>query len=154
MAQDYQQSIGGGLSYGEKLNGKSDFWGWTIDYSRAFDNGWSITTSLAWDKETEPKRNKEDKVTRSYTPTFVWSYPIHRRWSAGLGFGKGIINDDNRDEEYRWVDWDKEWSVGGTVLFHLWQSGRHNLNLASALEYDLSEGSPQLSFDINYAWDF
>ena len=62
MAQDYQQSIGGGLSYGEKLNGKSDFWGWTIDYSRAFDNGWSITTSLAWDKETEPKRDRKSVV--------------------------------------------------------------------------------------------
>ena len=153
-ADNYRHSIGGGLSYGEKLDGKSDFWGWTIDYGTLFDSGWSFTTSLAWDEETERRRNKPDKVVRSYTPTFVWSRPFHQRWSAGLGFGKGLINDDNRDGDYAWVDWDKEWSVGATLLFHAWQGGRHNINLATALEYDLSEGEPQLSVDINYAWDF
>ena len=52
------------------------------------------------------------------------------------------------------VDWDKEWAVGATVVFNALKVGRHNFNLASALEYDLSDGAPQPSVDINYAWEF
>jgi hypothetical protein len=153
-AEEYRRSIGGALSYGGSLNKDSDFRGWTLDYAHGLDSGWTFATSLAWDEETERREDKPDQVVRSYTSTFVWSHPIAPRWSAGLGVGKGLINDDNKKGDYGWVDWDKEWSVGGTLIFNLLNAGRHNINMATALEINLSAGDPQLSLDIGYAWEF
>ena len=82
--EDYRQSIGGSLSVGSKISKDADFW------------GWSLSISLAYDEETEERRNQSDKVTQFYTPTVAWTYPVSPRWAVGAGVGKGVINDDNK----------------------------------------------------------
>lgn len=150
----FLNSIGGGLSYGEKLTKSADFWGWTLDYSRLLDSGWVFTAALAYDEETERHSNKPDKVVQTYTPTFSWAYPLSQRWSAGAGFGKGLIDDDNKDGDFEFTKLDEDWAVGAIASFTLLQRGRHRASLSSALEYDISEGEPSLSFDIGYAYSF
>ncbi len=150
----YDRTLGIGTSYGQKISEDTDFWGWTVDYAFRLDSGWWFAASLAWDEETERRRNKPDKVVRSYTPTFAWSHPVSPRWTLAAGFGKGIYNDDNDEGEYKWVDLDKEWAVGTVATFNLFQSGRHAVNVSTSLEYDISEGAPQVSVDIAYAWGF
>ena len=64
--EDYRQSIGGSLSVGSKINKDADFWGWSMDYARVLPSGWTLSISLAYDEETEERRNQSDKVTQLY----------------------------------------------------------------------------------------
>lgn len=154
QGDNYLNSIGGGLSYGDKLNKDADFWGWTLDYSRVLNSGWVFTAALAYDEETERRNGQQDKIVQSYTPTFSWSYPISARWSLATGLGKGLFNDDNKEKKMELTEFNEEWAVGAIAAFTLFQNGRHRTSISSSLEYNISEGEPALSVDIGYAYSF
>ena len=79
------------MSAGSKISIDADFWGWTLVYTRTLASGRIFSASLAWDEETEIRRNTADKVVQTYTSTFAWTYPVTARWSVSAGIGKGII---------------------------------------------------------------
>ena len=62
-----------------------------------------------WDQEKDVKKNK---VVSTFTAVVTGSYLINDRWSVGTGLGKGFMDTDNPDKNYKWGDGD--WS---TALF-------------------------------------
>ncbi len=149
-----QRTIGGGVSIGKNLDKSADFWGWTIDFGRALENGLNFTFSIAYDEETEEKRGQPDKVTQTYTPTFIWAKPLGQRWSVYAGIAKGLIDDSEKKDSFKFSELKDDWGTGVGASYLLYQSGPHHWSVSSTLEYKISDGEFAVSADFGYAYSY
>ena len=93
-------------------------------------------------------------MVKTYSTSLVWTCPVSNRWSLGGGFGKDLLDDDNRDGDYKTVDWDSGWTAGATAVYNLLSRDRHSLSASTIVDYNFSDNNSQITFDLIYAWSF
>ena len=98
-----------------------------------------------WDQETDVKK---DKVVGTFTAAITGSYLISKRWSVGSGLGKGFMDTDNTDKNYKFTSGD--WS---TALFFGYQiplNLKSSLGISASYEYNISGKETSFSIDLSY----
>ena len=133
-------------SYGQVFERDAHFFGFSGEYSRRMNKiPIGIAGSLMWDQETDVKK---DKVVGTFTAAITGSYLISKRWSVGSGLGKGFMDTDNTDKNYKFTSGD--WS---TALFFGYQiplNLKSSLGISASYEYNISGKETSFSIDLSY----
>lgn len=154
-AEGYSNAGGAGLSYGLKLDEDAWFWGWSVDYSRIFSNGWLINVSVTWDEETEKRSmGLPDKVVGTYGFTAAIGRDVTDRLVIGAGLGHGLANNDNALGRYKSVKLGDDLAGGVIFSYVLWRNGRHDISPSASVEYNFNDKKWALSFDLGYGFSF
>jgi len=125
----------------------------SADYSRAVNDLWTISGSLAFDRETTRERDAPDDETDTVSLQFAVSRLVSDRLSIGAGFGKGVF-DKKQGNSWQAPDFSEDWTVGITSAYALSRRGQHNVNINATLEYRFTEDKPAWSFDLGYGYSF
>ncbi|MBB6462698.1 hypothetical protein [Flammeovirga kamogawensis] len=148
--QNKKNTIGFASSYGEQLDRNAYFYGFSLDYGRRIkDSPFSIGTVLMWDNEIEKKEIIEENATFSVAVTV--SYAITKKWSIGTGIGKGVMENDNPQKEYQWVNGD--WSTG-IISSYQFNLGGKVFNVSASYEYNITQKETSFSIDLGYVLPF
>jgi hypothetical protein len=135
-------------SYGQVFERDAHFFGFSGEYSRRMNKiPIGIAGSLMWDQEKDVKK---DKVVSTFTAAITGSYLINERWSVGTGLGKGFMDTDNADKNYKFTSGD--WS---TALFFGYQiplNLKSSLGVSAAYEYNMSANETSFSIDVSYGF--
>ena len=135
-------------SYGQVFERYAHFFGFSGEYSRRLNKvPVGIAGSLMWDQETDVKK---DKVVSTFTAAVTGSYLISERWSVGTGLGKGFMDTDNINKNYKFTSGD--WS---TALFFGYQiplNIKSSLGLSASYEYNISGKETSFSIDLSYGF--
>ena len=154
-ASDYLNSTSFGLSYGTQNDRDADFWGASIDYSRAVGGPWFAATAVTWDNETESFADKPDKETETFTLVGTISYGVTDWFSVTTGLGKGFADTDNPPREMRFTNGDLGTGIAlGFATPGLAQSARGSVSFSIAYEYNITQKETSVSFDVSFGWSF
>lgn len=145
-------SFGFGGSVGWQLDKNAWFWGLTADYGRALDEHWSLGLSLAYDRETERRTARPDKVVNTLTLIGTVSYALTEHFSLTTGLAKGFAHDDNRQRSFKFANGD--WGTGVAVGLSYPLKDNLFFFLSGAYEYNLSENESSISFDVGLSFVF
>ena len=142
---DLKWSTGGGPSAGVVLDTDRWFWGVGWDVGYALNEHWSVAGALAYDQETEPRRDLPNKLVNTFTGTATVSYSVTEHFSLTTGLGVGFLDDDNPKQEYRMTGGD----LGtGLAVGYVWPwMADRAFSLSCAYEWSLSDDEASLSFD-------
>lgn len=136
-------------SYGQVFDRDARFFGFSGEYSRRLNKvPIGMAGSLMWDQETDVKK---DKVVSTFTAAITGSYLISDRWSVGTGLGKGFMDSDNKNKNYKFTSGD--WS---TALFFGYQiplNLKSSLGLSASYEYNISGKETSFSIDLSYGFN-
>ncbi|MDN3642743.1 hypothetical protein QWY87_08540 [Lutimonas halocynthiae] len=135
-------------SYGQVFERDAHFFGFSGEYSRRLNKvPIGIAGSLMWDQETDVKK---DKVVSTFTAAITGSYLISERWSVGTGLGKGFMDTDNKDKNYKFTsgDWSTALFFGYLIPLNL----KSSLGLSASYEYNISGKETSFSIDLSYGF--
>ena len=135
-------------SYGQVFQRDAWFYGFSGEFSRRLDKlPIGLAGSFMWDQEKDVKK---DKIVSTFTAAITGSYLISDRWSVGTGLGKGFMDTDNTQKNYKFTDGD--WS---TALFFGYQipiNLKSSISLSAAYEYNMSANETSFSIDLSYGF--
>ena len=152
VAADYVNSVGFGISYGEKTDKDADFWGWSVEYGRLLTETWTAGLSVTWDEETERFVDRPDSAVRSYNLIGTISYNVTPRFSLTTGLAKEFANDSNSSGSMKFTGGDIS---TGVSLGYSWPLNKRNsIGASFAYEYNLSQNEPSVSVDVTLGWSF
>ena len=136
-------------SYGQVFERDANFLGFSGEYSQRLNKiPIGIAGSLMWDQE---KDLEKDKIVSTFTAAITGSYLLTKRWSVGTGLGKGFMDTDNKDKNYKFTSGD--WS---TALFFGYQiplNLKSSLGLSASYEYNISGNETSFSIDLSYGFN-
>lgn len=149
---DYDNALSIGLSYGEQIKRDASFVGWTVEYSRAYKGPWYLNASLAWDTEKDRDKNSQ---TDTYTVIGTVSYAFSSLMNFTAGYGKGIADDDNKNNQMQFTSGDSSVGVAlGTRIPVFPRASPYSLGLSISYEYNISENETDYSFDLGLGRGF
>jgi long-subunit fatty acid transport protein len=152
---DYDNSVSLGISYGFQNARDAEFVGWSAEYSRILGGNWILGGALAWDTETERKENQQDSVKDTYTLIATLGYSFAPLVTISAGFGKGIADDDNKDNSMRFNLGDNHVGVVlGIVLPVFPTQSPYSMGFSTGYEYNLSQEESNFSFDLGIGRSF
>lgn len=135
-------------SYGQVFQREAWFYGFSGEYSWRLDKiPVGIAGSLMWDREKEVPKNK---ITDTFTGAVTASYLISDRWSVGTGLGKGFMDTDNPDKNYKFSDGD--WSTAIFFGYQIPLNMKSSLGLSASYEYNMSAKETSFSLDLSYGF--
>ncbi len=135
-------------SYGQVFEREAWFYGFSGEFSRRLDKvPIGLAGSFMWDQETDIKKNK---VVSTFTGAITASYLMNVQWSVGTGLGKGFIDTDNQDENYKFTDGD--WSTAIFLGYQIPLNFKSSLGLSASYEYNLSANETSFSLDLSYGF--
>ncbi len=135
-------------SYGQFFERDAWFYGFSGEFSRRLDKlPIGLAGSLMWDQDTDIKK---DKVVGTLTTAITGSYLINDRWSVGTGLGKGFMDTDNADKNYKFTNGD--WSTAIFLGYQIPLNLNSSLGLSASYEYNMSAKETSISFDIAYGF--
>ena len=135
-------------SYGQVFERDAHFFGFSGEYSRRLGKvPIGIAGSLMWDKETDVKK---DKVVSTFTAAITGSYLISKRWSVGTGLGKGFMDTDNIDQNYKFTNGD--WVTAIFFGYQIPLNMKSSLGLSASYEYNISGKETSFSIDLSYGF--
>lgn len=137
-----------GASYGQISQRDAWFYGFSGEYSWRLNKiPVGIAGSIMWDQEKEiPK----DKIVSTFTGAVTASYLISKRWSVGTGLGKGFLDTDNLDKNYKFSDGD--WSTAIFFGYQIPLKSKSSLSLSASYEYNMSAKETSFSLDLAYGF--
>ncbi len=135
-------------SYGQVFEREAWFYGFSGEFSRRLDKvPIGLAGSLMWDQEKDVKK---DNVVGTFTGAITASYLMNHRWSVGTGLGKGFMDTDNQDENYKFTDGD--WSTAIFLGYQIPLNLKSSLGLSASYEYNLSANETSFSLDLSYGF--
>lgn len=148
----FNQTLSLSGSYGFVFKRDASYWGTSLNYSHAIREGYGISTSLAFDQETESFAGGGHRRIDTFTAILTGYVQAHEKISFSGGFGKGIMDDDNPSRSYKFTNGD--WSTGIAASITLYQKGNFGVNLDTSLEYNLSQSEASMSWDLGVGYSF
>jgi len=146
-------TFGSAISGGFFFDKKATFWGVAVDYSRVVFNNWIINVSFSYDQEHEDLDDGGYSVTNTFTPSIAIGYAISNNIAAGIGLGKGMFDDDNKEKKIKYNP-DGGWTIGLIGVYTFYQSNQHSFDISFGLERGLGKPETDLSIDIGYGFSF
>ena len=135
-------------SYGQVFQRDAWFYGFSGEYSRRLNKlPIGLAGSFMWDQEKDIKKNI---VVSTFTAALTGSYLISERWSVGTGLGKGIIDTDNTQKNYKFTNGD--WSTAIFFSYQIPLTLKSSIGLATSYEYNMSANETSFSIDISYGF--
>ena len=136
-------------SYGQIIQRDAWFYGFSGEFSRRLNNiPIGIAGSLMWDQDTDVKK---DKVVGTFTAALTGSYLFKKRWSVGTGIGKGFIDTDNKDQNYKFTSGD--WNTAIFLGYQIPLNMKSSLGLSASYEYNISGKETSFSLDLSYGFN-
>lgn len=136
-------------SYGQVIPRNAWFYGFSGEFSRRLDNSpVGIAGSLMWDQETDINK---DKVVSTFTAAITGSYLFKKRWSVGTGLGKGFMDTDNNDQNYKFTSGD--WNTAIFLGYQIPLNMKSSLGLSASYEYNISGKEASFSLDLSYGFN-
>ena len=136
-------------SYGQVIPRDAWFYGFSGEFSTRLDNiPIGIAGSLMWDQETDVKK---DKVVSTFTAAVTGSYLFKKHWSVGTGLGKGFMDTDNNEQNYKFTSGD--WSTAIFLGYQIPLNLKSSLGLSASYEYNISAKETSFSLDLSYGFN-
>ncbi|MCK5677836.1 MAG: hypothetical protein KAH72_05110 [Flavobacteriaceae bacterium] len=152
-AEGYSNTFGTAVSGGVFLDKDAVFWGFAVDYSKVIKENWIINISFGYDKEFSKKKDQEESVVNTLTPSLAIGYALNRRIAMGLGLGKGIFDDDNEDKHFQFNK-NGGWTIGLIGVYSFYQKGPHSFDISGGIERGLSSPETDLTLEFGYGYSF
>ena len=152
-AEGYSNTFGTAVSGGVFLDKDAVFWGFAVDYSKVIKENWIINISFGYDKEFSKKKDQEESVVNTLTPSLAIGYALNRRIAMGLGLGKGIFDDDNDDKHFQFNK-NGGWTIGLIGVYSFYQKGPHSFDISGGIERGLSSPETDLTLEFGYGYSF
>ncbi|MGI9532154.1 outer membrane beta-barrel protein [Lutimonas sp.] len=135
-------------SYGQVIQRDAWFYGFSGEYSWRLNKlPIGIAGSFMWDQEKDITKNK---VVNTFTAAVTSSYLINDRWSVGTGLGKGFMDTDNQDRNYKFTDGD--WSTAIFFGYQIPLNIKSSLGISTSYEYNMSASETSFSIDLAYGF--
>lgn len=135
-------------SYGQLIDRDAWFYGFSGEFSKRLNKlPIGLAGSLMWDQEKDVKKNK---VVSTFTAAVTGSYLFAKRWSVGTGLGKGFLDTDNLDKNYKFTDGD--WSTAIFFGYQIPISAINSIGISASYEYNMSAKETSLSLDLSYGF--
>jgi len=147
-SEEQKSFISISTSYGQFFARDAWFYGFSGEFSRRLNKlPIGLAGSLMWDQETDIKK---DKVVGTFMAAVTGSYLINDRWSVGTGLGKGFMDTDNQDKNYKFANGD--WSTAIFFGYQIPLNLKSSLGLSASYEYNMSAKETSFSLDLSYGF--
>ncbi|MEM6577635.1 MAG: transporter [Pseudomonadota bacterium] len=151
VAKEYKNSIGLGAGGGISLENDAPNISITGQYTRELNDDWSVSVSLAYDKEFR-RKNGRTTESQEYSLQATLGYELSDEWSVVGGFARGIIEKDEGK------DWEaagsRNWSVGVGIAYSIPVNERVSMgpSLVTAYSFENTEVRMELEWEVSYAF--
>ena len=152
-AEGYSNTFGTAVSGGLFLDKDAVFWGFAVDYSKVIKKNWIINISFGYDKEFAKKKDQEESIVNTLTPSVAVGYAINKRIAMGIGLGKGLFDDDNDDQHFQFNK-NGGWTIGLIGVYSFYQKGPHSFDISGGIERGLSTPETDLTVELGYGYSF
>tara|TARA_R110000850_G_scaffold17996_35_gene54692 strand:- start:1277 stop:1795 length:519 start_codon:yes stop_codon:yes gene_type:complete len=152
LEPDQTWIVGTGYSYGTVFERDADFWGLSFNLSHPANDKWGFAGSLAFDQETETKRDRSRNTVNSFTLIFTPYLNLTKNLTLSGGFGKGFLDDDNSSRKIKFTNGD--WATGAALSLSLYSHENLNVGFDTSLEHNISQKEWSISWDLGISKSF
>ncbi|NOQ92975.1 MAG: hypothetical protein GQ552_09715 [Flavobacteriaceae bacterium] len=152
-AEGYSNTFGAAISGGVFLDKDAVFWGFAVDYSKVFKENWIINISFGYDKEFSKKKDHDEVIVNTLTPSLAIGYALNRKIAIGIGLGKGLFDDDNDNKHFQFNK-NGGWTIGLIGVYSFYQKGPHSFDVSGGIERGLSTPETDLTLELGYGYSF
>jgi len=152
-AEGYTNTFGTAVSGGVFLDKDAVFWGFSVDYSNVIKENWIISISFGYDKEFSNKKNEEESVVNTLTPSLAIGYSLNKRIAIGVGVGKGLFDDDNDHKSFQFNK-NGGLTLGLIGVYSFYQKGPHSFDVSGGIERGLSTPETDITLELGYGYSF
>ncbi len=134
------------FSAGSMVQRNASFYGFGADWNQQIGGGkFGIGTNLMWDQETSKEQN--EGTVRTFTFALTGNYMVFNNLAIGTGIGKGFVDDDNPNQQYKFTNGD--WATGLFIGYQGLLGSNKTIGLTGSYEYNITKKETSLSLDLS-----